>query len=98
MKAYLSSYRMGDRFGELVEYIGRGAKVAVIENALDYISIEERRAYVQRGFNALAYFREHGLNAETLDLRDYFGGKAELEEALNNADSRTNLEAKINFG
>jgi twitching motility protein PilU len=25
-------------------------------------------------------------------------GKVELEEALKNADSRTNLEAKINFG
>ncbi len=25
-------------------------------------------------------------------------GRIELEEALNNADSRTNLEAKINFG
>ncbi len=24
--------------------------------------------------------------------------RIELEEALNNADSRTNLEAKINFG
>jgi twitching motility protein PilU len=25
-------------------------------------------------------------------------GRIELEEALSNADSRTNLEAKINFG
>ena len=28
----------------------------------------------------------------------YKEGKIELEEALNNASSRTNLEAKINFG
>jgi twitching motility protein PilU len=28
----------------------------------------------------------------------YKEGKITLEEALNNADSRTNLEAKINFG
>ncbi|MEE9574890.1 MAG: twitching motility protein, partial [Gammaproteobacteria bacterium] len=28
----------------------------------------------------------------------YKEGRIELEEALNNADSRTNLEAKINFG
>ena len=28
----------------------------------------------------------------------YKGDRIELEEALNNADSRTNLEAKINFG
>jgi len=28
----------------------------------------------------------------------YKDGKIELEEALTNADSRTNLEAKINFG
>jgi len=30
--------------------------------------------------------------------RLYQAGKIDLEEALNNADSRTNLEAKINFG
>jgi twitching motility protein PilU len=28
----------------------------------------------------------------------YKEGKITLEEALNNADSRTNLEAKVNFG
>ncbi|MDY6993472.1 MAG: hypothetical protein SVR94_12850 [Pseudomonadota bacterium] len=28
----------------------------------------------------------------------YQAGRVTLEEALNNADSRTNLEAKINFG
>jgi twitching motility protein PilU len=28
----------------------------------------------------------------------YLEGKVTLEEALANADSRTNLEAKINFG
>ena len=28
----------------------------------------------------------------------YKSGMIELEEALSNADSRTNLEAKINFG
>jgi twitching motility protein PilU len=30
--------------------------------------------------------------------RLYRDGRISLEEALNNADSRTNLEAKINFG
>jgi len=28
----------------------------------------------------------------------YLDGRVTLEEALKNADSRTNLEAKINFG
>jgi twitching motility protein PilU len=28
----------------------------------------------------------------------YLDGKITLEEAVSNADSRTNLEAKINFG
>jgi twitching motility protein PilU len=28
----------------------------------------------------------------------YLDGKISLEEAIANADSRTNLEAKINFG
>ena len=40
-------------------------------------------------------------NMQTFDqclFRLYKGGQIDLEEALNNADSRTNLEAKINFG
>ncbi len=42
---------------------------------------------------------ERGMQSFDVSLYTLFKqGKIELEEALNNADSRTNLEAKINFG
>ncbi|MEX2523799.1 MAG: PilT/PilU family type 4a pilus ATPase [Gammaproteobacteria bacterium] len=42
---------------------------------------------------------QRGMQSFDEALHDLFKeGRIELEEALNNADSRTNLEAKINFG
>ena len=42
---------------------------------------------------------QRGMQTFDMALYDlYHEGRIELEEALNNADSRTNLEAKINFG
>jgi twitching motility protein PilU len=42
---------------------------------------------------------ERGMQGFDASLHGLFKqGKIELEEALVNADSRTNLEAKINFG
>lgn len=61
MKLYLSSYRLGSRFGELRRELRGNAKVAVVSNALDYISPDKRAGY--RGFNVTAAFRESGLDA-----------------------------------
>ncbi len=48
---------------------------------------------------AMAESGQKGMQTFDLALFNlYKEGKIELEEALNNADSRTNLEAKINFG
>ena len=42
---------------------------------------------------------ERGMQSFDVALHDlYKQGRVELEEALLNADSRANLEAKINFG
>jgi len=42
---------------------------------------------------------ERGIqNYDIALLQLYRDGKIDIEEALNNADSRTNLEARINFG
>ena len=48
---------------------------------------------------AMAESGQKGMQTFDLALYNlYKEGRIELEEALNNADSRTNLEAKINFG
>jgi twitching motility protein PilU len=42
---------------------------------------------------------ERGIqNYDSALLHLYKEGRIDMEEALNNADSRTNLEARINFG
>jgi dipeptidase E len=82
MKLYLSSLGMGDRIGELIAFLGPGARVAIVENAVDYIPVEERRAYHRDVFDPAAWFRDQGLAAEALDLRAYFGGAGRLAAAL----------------
>ena len=48
---------------------------------------------------ALVRSAERGMQSFDISLYQlYLDGKVTLEEALSNADSRTNLEAKINFG
>jgi len=48
---------------------------------------------------AMAESGQKGMQTFDMALHNlYKAGRIELEEALNNADSRTNLEAKINFG
>lgn len=80
MKLYLSSYRLGSRFGELRRELRGNAKVAVVSNALDYISRDKRAGY--RGFNVTAAFRESGLDAFDLDLRLFFNRAEELDSLL----------------
>lgn len=72
MRLYLSSFRMGDRFSELVQALPAGAPVAVISNAVDFIPMEDRQAYARNVFDPLDHFRSHGLVARDLDLRAYF--------------------------
>lgn len=82
MRLYLSSFRMGDDFGRLIDALPGGAPVAVISNAVDYIPREDRLAYARDVFDPVAHFQSFGLAASDLDLRDYFGRSAELELAL----------------
>ena len=48
---------------------------------------------------ALRHSNEKGMQSFDISLyKLYEQGKVTLEEAISHADSRTNLEAKINFG
>ena len=86
MRYYLSSYRMGDRVEDLVRMTGPGGRVAVVSNALDFIPMEARRAYARSVYDQLADFEDHGLPAEDLDLRDYFGRPEALAARLTGVD------------
>ena len=82
MRLYLSSFRMGDRFDDLISAIGAGSNAVVVANAVDFIPVEARLAYARTGFDAVNHFRTHGLEADELDLRQIFGRPADLEAAL----------------
>ncbi len=83
MRLYLSSYRVGDRPEELSGLLREGCKTALISNALDHVSAEDRSASVAEQVSTLEAL---GLEATELDLRDWFDSPAEVEETLRGFD------------
>ncbi len=81
MRLYLSSYRMGEGFERLLDLAGR-CRAVVISNAVDLIPAADREAYTRKIHDPVAELRDHGIDAAPLDLRDYFGKAAALDEAL----------------
>jgi dipeptidase E len=83
VKLFLQSFRTTGELGRLLAMAGgAGARMAMIENALDNIPDADRLAYSRTEFDHLAHFAAAGFAPEQLDLRDYFGCGAELEQAL----------------
>eukprot|EP01091_Cochliopodium_minus_P004644 TRINITY_DN1452_c0_g2_i1.p1 TRINITY_DN1452_c0_g2~~TRINITY_DN1452_c0_g2_i1.p1 ORF type:complete len:166 (-),score=40.71 TRINITY_DN1452_c0_g2_i1:107-604(-) len=87
MKFYLSSYKVGEKsFAlELKEMI-KNKKIAYISNALDSKSIsnEKREMARNNNFNDL---KNLGIEAEWIDLKDYFGKENDLERKLDEIGS-----------
>jgi twitching motility protein PilU len=78
-----------------------GMRVAAMEVMLNTPHISEliKKGDVVGVKEAVRNTTERGMLSFDVSLYRLFkSGKIELEEALSNADSRTNLEAKINFG
>jgi len=79
MKLYLSSYRFGNHSERLAQLSNANKKVAVIMNAVDFGDKERQNNNLLAQIEKL---KELGLNAEGLDLRNYFGKKDELKKYL----------------
>ncbi len=78
-----------------------GHRTAAVEIMLNTPHISEliKKGDVVGAKEAIRNTTENGMQSFDVALYNLFKqGKIELEEALSNADSRTNLEAKINFG
>jgi twitching motility protein PilU len=78
-----------------------GKRVAAMEVMLNTPHISEliKKGDIVGVKEAVRNTTERGMQSFDVSLYALFkAGKIELEEALINADSRTNLEAKINFG
>lgn len=81
MRLYLSSYKLGNKPEEMLPLIGDNKRTAVIANAQDSKPADSRAERLQQEIDSLTAL---GLQPEELDLRDYFGKTAELNEALKN--------------
>jgi twitching motility protein PilU len=78
-----------------------GRRVAAVEVMLNTPHIQElvKKGDVMGIKEAISNSGERGIQSFDVSLHDLFKQhRVELEEALMNADSRANLEAKINFG
>jgi dipeptidase E len=74
---------LGDHGERLLAMVGgRGARMAVVTNALDLIPLEAQLEYTRTQFDPVSYFAEHGFDPSLIDLRFYFGRSAALREAL----------------
>jgi dipeptidase E len=83
VRLYLSSFRLGNRPDELVGLLNGRTSTAVILNADDYKSTDDRAASLESELDEL---RGVGLEPTELDLRDYFGKPFELRERLSSLD------------
>lgn len=76
MKLYLSSFRLGDNPEKLFNLFGSKRKVAVILNAVDFKTDEDRKASLEQEIKWLV---ELGLEPKEIDLRNYFNNNSGLE-------------------
>src|SRR6476646_9914844 len=75
MKLYLSSYQIGSNPNALGELVGKNRRAAIVMNASDVFGDAKRPEYLKKYAAALT---EIGLEAEELDLREYFTSPNEL--------------------
>ena len=85
----------------LVRKADNSGRVPAVEVMINTPHIQElvRKGDVMGIKEAISSSGERGVQSFDNSLRDlYKSGRIDLEEALATADSRANLEAKINFG
>jgi dipeptidase E len=79
MRLYLSSFRNGNQPDELIKLLAGRTRTALIANAIDFNTPEERQHKVNDEIARLSLL---GLKAEDVDLRNYFGKDKELATKL----------------
>lgn len=84
MKLYLSSYLFGRDPEEFLRFLDGRSRVAVVANAQDYKTSSERAEKLRKELDVLGAL---GLNADEVDLREYFGDAVGLEARLRQFDA-----------
>jgi dipeptidase E len=77
MRLYLSSFRLGNQPQRLTDLVGDNRRAAVVVNACDQMTDEDREARVQQESGALEAL---GFAPVELDLRDYFNNESRQQE------------------
>ncbi len=87
MRLYLSSERFGSHVDKLKGMV-RGNRVAIIENAVDYIPLTDRQSYQKNIYDIKDAFFQLGFDADYFDLRSYFKeqNKSQIEGDLKKFD------------
>ncbi len=83
MRLYLSSFRNGNKPEELLKLLGDGRRTALIFNAQDWKSPNDRNADIAAETERL---QSIGLDPHEIDLRQYFGRQDELKKVLSGFD------------
>ena len=83
MRLYLSSFGLGERSDALAALLRGGRRAAVVLNAKDTAPEASRARSLVQETAALAGL---GLEAQELDLRDFFGASRRLRDALTEID------------
>jgi dipeptidase E len=85
MRLYLSSERLGERAGALLDMLS-GPRIAVIANGYDGASAMARNIYRTEVYDPIAEFKALGLDPHEVDLRAHFGDAPSLRERLTSYD------------
>jgi dipeptidase E len=79
VKFYLSSFKFGDKSDELAQ-LAPGTEIAIIPNALDFRPRDDETT-IRSIKSKIERLDDLGLDAEVIDLRDFFDDKASLKTA-----------------
>ncbi|MBN9347171.1 MAG: Type 1 glutamine amidotransferase-like domain-containing protein [Devosia sp.] len=85
MRLYLSSERLGERAGALLDILN-GPRIAVIANGYDGASATARDIYRTEVYDPIAEFTALGLEPHEVDLRAHFGDATSLRRRLTGYD------------
>ena len=86
MRAYLSSYRLGNHFEQFLALLPRKPNLLLVANALDVFSDEARLRHKAEVYDPNYELEQLGCSVSDLDLRTYFGRPNALKSRLIESD------------
>jgi len=81
MRYYLSSYKFGDKVDDLKRLQSANKRLGHINNSRDWVGADPKRAAAHQ-LAEINFLNELGFEAESLDLKNYFGKEKALTEKL----------------